>query len=184
MEFVPSGLFDGVMTTFGVYEECINIESPMAKWNDIRGKYCLGKVHLPILNPSFPTNEELEYESKETSSSPMDLSNINSNVIKKFLFSRLNLDFDEMNNKLKLLQMINVFNGSYYRIGLCFPSTCSSFELERAINKCKSLSRDYFSSFRQQNRMILVHTDTHTLTAENDIRGLCMLSTISIPPNT
>lgn len=121
------------MTTLGVYEECINIESPMVKWNDIRGKYCMGKVHLPILNPTFTTNEELEVEPQM----PMDLNSVNSNVIKKLLFSRLNLDFDEMNNKLKLLQMINMFNGSYYRIGLCFPSTCSSFELERAINKCK-----------------------------------------------
>ncbi|XP_027204153.2 nose resistant to fluoxetine protein 6-like [Dermatophagoides pteronyssinus] len=131
MEFLPSGLLEGVMSMFGVYEECINIESPMVKWNDIRGKYCLAKIRLPFLSPLFPTLND-EFSQNYQLRSIDDLFTYNG---RKSLYARINRDFDYSNNKFKLLQMLNMFNGSNLRIGLCFPSTCSSFELERAINK-------------------------------------------------
>ena len=136
MEFLPSGLLEGVMSMFGVYEECINIESPMVKWNDIRGKYCLAKIRLPFLSPLFPTLND-EFSQNYQLRSIDDLFTYNG---RKSLYARINRDFDYSNNKFKLLQMLNMFNGSNLRIGLCFPSTCSSFELERAINKCKQCS--------------------------------------------
>lgn len=139
MEYVPTGALEGVMSTFGLYEECINIESPMVKWNDIRGKYCMAKIRLPFLNPTF-IDPNYDYDDAEHGSQEpriMTLQDLNTYHGKKALMKRLNKNFDLLNNKLKILQMLNMFNGSALRIGLCFPSTCSSFELERAINKCK-----------------------------------------------
>lgn len=141
MEFVPSGLFEGLLSSFGLYEECLSIESPMVKWNDIRGKYCLAKVYLPFMNPSFPEQSDLEFAEGKSDGS-IELSKLSNYAKKKALFERLNVNFEMINNKLKLLQMINMLNGSYYRVGLCFPSTCSSSELEQAINKCKCRSID------------------------------------------
>lgn len=136
MELLPTGTIEGVLSSVGLYEECINIASPMVKWNDIRGKYCLAKVRLPFMDPSFPEPSDLEIESRPLNKS-IDINRLSSYAKKKLLLEKLNVDFDILNNKLKLLQMINMLKGSYYRVGLCFPSTCSASELERAFNKCK-----------------------------------------------
>ncbi|KAI2798959.1 hypothetical protein BLOT_012578 [Blomia tropicalis] len=134
MELLPTGTIEGVLSSVGLYEECINIASPMVKWNDIRGKYCLAKVRLPFMDPSFPEPSDLEIESRPLNKS-IDINRLSSYAKKKLLLEKLNVDFDILNNKLKLLQMINMLKGSYYRVGLCFPSTCSASELERAFNK-------------------------------------------------
>ncbi len=146
MEFIPSGAFEGVLSSFGLFEECITIESPSVKWNSVRGKYCLAKVRLPFMNPTFPDAYDLELEARPPNSSfTVDLARLSAYGRKKALFEHLDVNFDELNNKLKLLQMINMLNGSHYRIGLCFPSTCSSAELQGAFNKCKCFSRcDHF----------------------------------------
>lgn len=136
MEFVPTGLLDGVMSTFGVFEECLSIESPNVKWNSIRGQYCMSKVHLSLLDPSYPA--EGDHRPPKKNPEELDFASLSMYQKKKVLFAKFGQDFDPINNKLKLLQMINMFNGSDYRIGLCLPSTCSAAELERAINKCKS----------------------------------------------
>lgn len=136
MEFIPSGAFEGVLSSFGLFEECITIESPSVKWNSVRGKYCLAKVRLPFMNPTFPDAYDLELEARPPNSSfTVDLARLSAYGRKKALFEHLDVNFDELNNKLKLLQMINMLNGSHYRIGLCFPSTCSSAELQGAFNK-------------------------------------------------
>lgn len=127
MELIPNGLFDGVMTMFGEYEECLSIESPGVDWNSIRGKYCMAKIPLPFLNPAYPESDE------NPSENPLELPYSK----KKALIEGFGRDFDELNNKLKLLQMINLFHGSHFRVGLCIPSTCEAAELERALNKCK-----------------------------------------------
>lgn len=141
MDFIPTGAIEGVLSSFGLYEECISIESPTVKWNSVRGKYCLAKVSLPFMNPTFPDAYDLELEARPPNSSmSVDLARLSAYGRKKALFEHLNVDFDLLNNKLKILQMINMLNGSHYRIGLCFPSTCSSAELQGAFNKCKYAS--------------------------------------------
>src|SRR5690625_6159159 len=102
MELVPSGALEGILSTIGLYEECVNIESPMVKWNDIRGKYCLAKVHLPFLWPSFPSlDDELE-EGAEPGLDLNNLNNLNSYATKKAVLTRLNQDFDERSEEHSL----------------------------------------------------------------------------------
>lgn len=151
MEFVPTGTIEGVLSSFGLYEECLSIASPNVKWNGIRGKYCLAKVHLPFLNPAFPEPYDLELDAKPDA--PIDLNRLSAYAKKKALLEHLNVDFDILNNKLKLLQMINMLNGSHYRVGLCFPSSCTSFELGRAFNKCKCSLVPHVPLYFSNNRL-------------------------------
>lgn len=88
--------------------------------NGIQGQYCLAKVALPFLNPTYD-----------------DESNNGEVNLKRSLLEHLNLDYEELNNKLKMLQLTNMFTENYFRVGICFPSTCTSTELARAANKCK-----------------------------------------------
>lgn len=135
MEFIPTGLVEGVLSSFGLYEECLAIESPEAKWNGVRGKYCIAKVKLPFMEPVFPGAVDVAME--EAPHKEVDLSQLTEYAKRRALFNHLGVDFEPINNKLKLLQMINHLNGSYYRIGACLPAPCTSEEVERAINKCK-----------------------------------------------
>lgn len=122
MKLFPSGLLDGLFTSVGEYEECLHIVSPDYKLNGIQGQYCLAKVALPFLNPSYDSSA---YDhSAET-------------TLKRSFIEHLNLNYDELNNKLKMLQLTNMFNESYFRVGICFPSTCTAVELARVVNKCK-----------------------------------------------
>ena len=49
---IPSGLTEGVVTSFGEFDECLHIESPHSEsLETIYGKYCLAKPSIQM--PSF-----------------------------------------------------------------------------------------------------------------------------------
>lgn len=141
MKLLPSGLLDGVLSSFGEFEECLQIESPDVKWDGIRGKYCLAKVHLPFLDANWNSMES-DATRKEEPSSETTLS---LEELKRTLMERAHLNYDEFNNKLRLLQMSNMFNGSYFRMGICYPATCSSAELQVAANKRNCTATTFYT---------------------------------------
>ncbi len=57
--FPPSGLAEGVISSFGEYYECLDIKSPKNEENKdiIAGQYCLMKIILP-----FPSKESYREE--------------------------------------------------------------------------------------------------------------------------
>ena len=162
---------EGVLSLYGNYDQCLAIQSPPSSSSSplIRGKYCLVKVYLPLLDPVFYHNRN--HHKLSPSSTSKVYRNIISNgdqnlkqypvlsLILKLInyqdssqvqisknFKHCDNDHDDnfnknveaINTKLKLLQAINMFNGTlHYRMGICIPSSCSPGELDRAINKCK-----------------------------------------------
>jgi hypothetical protein len=132
MELIPSGIMDGKLSAFGQFDECLDIESQPNNGKAFYGKYCLAKTPIHFLHPIVRSNK--------------DNDSLHENSLKSKYFSAYKLD----NNLLKMMQAINLFDISYYRLGLCIPSTCDAKEIERAVNKSKlSLkynSHEFFSN--------------------------------------
>ena len=113
---MPSGFINGVFSSFGEYDECLDIESPMdGSEAVITGKYCLLKPILPM--------------------PPMGSLKQNETIVKlNFTFDWMqNMNFDKYVNVI--LEASNLFNRTFYRMGICMPSTCNSQEVENAINQ-------------------------------------------------
>lgn len=114
MEFVPPGLMEGVFSSFGQYNECLDVVNTQGL--KFRGQYCLAKFPLPFLHPVIKRGDQ----------NASEISEFKINFQKK-----LHLD----NNLMKLVQAINYFKTSYYRFGVCIPSVCNPKEINRALNK-------------------------------------------------
>ncbi|CAG2180233.1 unnamed protein product, partial [Oppiella nova] len=110
MQIIPNGLLDGTFTSFGLYEECLDIENEQFPGLKMKGRYCLAKRELPFMYPSL--NNETAYRSTHLPD----------------------------NNDMRLLQAMNLLKKTYLRFGVCFPSTCSAKEINRALNRIMSPS--------------------------------------------
>ncbi|KAJ6221926.1 hypothetical protein RDWZM_000471 [Blomia tropicalis] len=129
MDFYEPGFLDGYLSMFGDYEQCIHIDSryyqpDSDRFDSVRGQYCMGKIRLPFINPLF---DDLEWKN--------DTNELSWNTFIRLSYYYLGVDFHDQNNKMKLLTMANMFEENYFRIGLCLPSDCTSYELERAAKK-------------------------------------------------
>ncbi len=116
--FPPSGLVEGVISSFGEYYECLDIKSPKNEENKdiIAGQYCLMKIILP-----FPSEES--YREEEP---------VIQNTIDNKYTKETNLEiFNIVKNGL------NPVEGAIYRLGICIPSVCSAHEIETLINRSK-----------------------------------------------
>ena len=118
---MPSGVTEGVVSSFGEYDQCLQIKSPTINITDqyIYGKYCLVKPYMP-----YPDFKELA-QLKEI---PF-LSEQNNRLMMNELKPNLNL--------LKLLLTYNFLARKFYlfHIGVCIPSTCSAGDLHNVLHK-------------------------------------------------
>ncbi|XP_054159355.1 nose resistant to fluoxetine protein 6-like [Oppia nitens] len=110
----PLGLLEGTFSSFGLYDECLDIENDQFLGLKMRGQYCLAKRSARFMEPVFESQEH----------------NIKANISS----TKLN-PFGLDNNMLKLMKSVNYFKKAYFRFGLCIPSTCSPKEINRVINK-------------------------------------------------
>ena len=48
--FPPSGILNGMSVSFGEYDECVDIKSPLNSDDDleVKGEYCFAKINLPL----------------------------------------------------------------------------------------------------------------------------------------
>lgn len=104
---LPSGLLEGVFSSIGEYNECLDIMSPSDSQIAIKGQYCLAK-------PIIPHPERNSFKRGDP------INNI---------FSIPEQYIDEAIDLLYLL------NGSLINIGVCIPSTCSPIDVQNAINQ-------------------------------------------------
>jgi hypothetical protein len=117
--FLPSGLAEGVFSSFGEYYECLDIKSPKNEENKdiIAGQYCLMKIILPF--PSYESYREGE---------PMIQNTIGNKYAKE-------VNFENFNTVKNFIVGLNEVEGAFYRIGICIPSVCSAHEIETMINR-------------------------------------------------
>ena len=118
MDFSPKGLLEGRFSSFGQYDECLNIENEQFKGLKMKGQYCLAKF------PAFYMKPILKHEGQNES----DIMRM-----KKEFLNKVEVD----PNLLKLVQAINYFKDTFYRFGVCIPSTCTAKEINRALNRSK-----------------------------------------------
>ncbi|XP_054159959.1 nose resistant to fluoxetine protein 6-like [Oppia nitens] len=118
---LAAGLTQGVITSFGDYDQCLQIKSPDSNGNrhTIYGKYCLVKPYIDY--PNFKVLEKFLKFSFLTNES---------NVMTK----------KEMMNNLNLFKLLFAYNlvakrFYFYHYGLCMPSTCSANDLTNALQK-------------------------------------------------
>ncbi|XP_054163730.1 uncharacterized protein LOC128961509 [Oppia nitens] len=104
---IPSGILEGVLSSIGEYNECLDIKSPANSQIAITGQYCLAK-------PIIPHPKRHTYKSGEPFNN---------------LFSLPDQFVDEVIDALYLV------NGSLINIGICIPSTCKPSDVENAINQ-------------------------------------------------
>jgi hypothetical protein len=121
--FPPPGFAEGLHSSLGDYDECLDITSPPNESNlisapIIKGQYCLSKIILP-----FPSEES--YREGE----PVD---------KLFEFNtsyKNDLNLYKFTSTKSLIEKLNQSNGSIYYFGLCIPSVCRAQEIENLLNK-------------------------------------------------
>ena len=118
---IPSGVTDGVVTSFGEYDQCLQIKSPSIDTTDryIHGKYCLVRPYVPF--PDFKALEEFKeipFLNEETN---------------RFIKN----DWKGNINFIKLLLTYNLWAKKVYlfHFGLCIPSTCDTGDVENVLQK-------------------------------------------------
>jgi len=123
MGSIPNVILDGASSSFGDFDECLEISSPIrSEEPPIEGKYCLMKIIVP-----FP--KSYSYESEE--------SNNRLNEIMKDVL-RLN-DLSNLLTVGKMVSGMNLINGSTFHLGICIPSNCNPKEVENSINQSKHI---------------------------------------------
>ena len=110
-------MLEGCLSSVGDYEECLNIKSPVEQVSASQlqsaifsGQYCWAKPVIP--HPDRGTYRIGDNLAKDRFGLPAKL-------------------VDE------IVDILYLFNGSFFNIGLCIPSTCSATEIENAINTGK-----------------------------------------------
>jgi hypothetical protein len=124
--FPPPGFVEGLYSSLGDYDECLDITSPPNESNllnapIIKGQYCLSKIILP-----FPSVES--YREGEP-------------VYKLFEFNtsyKNDLNLHKFTSTKIRIEKLNQSNGSIYHFGLCIPSVCRAQEIENLLNKSEN----------------------------------------------
>ena len=114
--FPPPGLLEGIQSSFGEFNECLDIRSPPTEDKRIDGKYCLLNVKLPY--PSMQSYADGEPTPQSQSPSLMEYYGLK-----------------KLSTTKSMIETLNLSNGTIYRLGICVPSVCTPEEIEDTLNK-------------------------------------------------
>lgn len=119
---LQTGSGDGKHSSFGEYDECLDLESPDDKGLIVKGQYCLVKVVLP-----YPTMDSFDADQPYHPS--FDDPKMTTFTGEKY--------FNGMNATTitKFVENLNLYQGASYRLGLCTPHHCKRREIEEFFNK-------------------------------------------------
>jgi hypothetical protein len=123
---IPSGLLEGVIASFGEFDECLDIKSPPENGSPIYGQYCL-------LSPVMPYPKVENYDPKDEEINFGE----SFKLLRDFLVEIKANKYVEINPILKFIESINLSNGTSFRTGICIPDKCDSEDAAKAINKCE-----------------------------------------------
>ncbi|CAG2111202.1 unnamed protein product [Medioppia subpectinata] len=117
--FLETGTADGKHSSFGEYDECLDLESPEDKGLVVKGQYCLVKVILPYPSVnSYKRGDPYDPTFDEEGITPFKY-----------------LNGGNFTTITKMIENLNTYKGSSYRLGFCTPHLCKKHEIEEFINK-------------------------------------------------
>ena len=114
---MPIGLFSGTLSSFGAFDQCLEIKSPDNFEVAFQGKYCLLQMRPPLPQ----VNHRISYRKKLIS-------------LKGSKFYNSWIDNKLAGKVANGLYTMQIFNG------ICIPSTCTEHDMKLIFSKSKSLS--------------------------------------------
>ena len=119
---LQTGSGEGKHSSFGEYDECLEIESPDDKGLVVKGQYCLVRVKVPYPSvSSYKKGDPYDPYFDDPGMTP-------------FTGSKY-LNGANATTLIKLIENLKIYNGSFYRLGICTPHLCKRHEIEEFINK-------------------------------------------------
>ncbi|XP_046909814.2 uncharacterized protein LOC124491224 isoform X3 [Dermatophagoides farinae] len=120
--FPESGTLHGKFSSFGEWDECFELESPQSSSTGltVKSQYCMLEVKIP-----YPVVNNLE-ELKQV----VDVNHPWFMKMKKYL---RNFRLHNLFTPYKLIELLQMTNGTIYRAGLCIPHLCKQYEIENLI---------------------------------------------------
>ncbi|KAI7685874.1 hypothetical protein SSS_06002 [Sarcoptes scabiei] len=120
--FPESGTLHGKFSSFGEWEECLNLESPQSSATGliVKSQYCMLEVKVPF--PDVRNLEELK--SVVSKDHPWFQG------VRKFL---RNYRLHNLFTPYKMIELLQMTNGTVYRAGLCVPKLCKVHEIENLL---------------------------------------------------
>ncbi|KPM07480.1 hypothetical protein QR98_0059740 [Sarcoptes scabiei] len=117
-----SGTLHGKFSSFGEWEECLNLESPQSSATGliVKSQYCMLEVKVPF--PDVRNLEELK--SVVSKDHPWFQG------VRKFL---RNYRLHNLFTPYKMIELLQMTNGTVYRAGLCVPKLCKVHEIENLL---------------------------------------------------
>ena len=115
----------GRMASFGEWDECMELDSPQSSSTGliVKGQYCVMEVKAP-----FPIDSDTDLSQLVNENHP----------VYKFIDNYLRAyKLHNLNSPAKLLEALQISNGTLFRTGLCIPHLCKAHEVERVITNCK-----------------------------------------------
>jgi hypothetical protein len=117
MGSLTNGILEGVYSDFGNYDEYLDTSSPESSEESlIEGQYCILKAILPF--PEVNSYGKEVFDNEIIKSAKNFLKDLGKHATIEIIITGLNL-----------------LNGTFYRLVLCIPSTCSAKEVENSINQ-------------------------------------------------
>lgn len=124
--FPETGTLHGKFSSFGEWDECLELESPENSNTGlvVKSQYCMLEVKVPYpeVNNYEQLKQVVEYDHPWFKS------------VKKFL---QNYRLHNLFTPYKLLELLQMTNGTIYRAGLCMPYLCKHEEIENLLINCK-----------------------------------------------
>ncbi|XP_054152608.1 uncharacterized protein LOC128951384 [Oppia nitens] len=123
---IPTGFWGGIITTFGEYDQCVDIKSPAEEEdnnnnNMIAGQYCLLRLIMP-----YPLRETYD---------PTFESNVFATQLKNFTRKYGFGNYAELNPILKITEYLNMRDGKFFEFGICIPDKCNPRDIENEFNR-------------------------------------------------
>ena len=122
--FPPPGFMEGIQSSFGEFDECLDIKSPKTGDKEIVGQYCLLNAKLPFPSTNSYVEGEPVPQNKDLRGKLMD-----------------SYGLTKLSAIKSMIETLNLSNGTIYKLGICIPSVCSPHEIEDTLNKSKQLNK-------------------------------------------
>ncbi|KAJ6224273.1 hypothetical protein RDWZM_002818 [Blomia tropicalis] len=119
--FPESGSMAGRLSSFGEWDECMQLESPQHSSTGliVKGQYCMLEVKAP-----YPMNTDADLALLADKRHPLF------NSFQKYLKA---FRLHNLNTPAKMVETLRLMNGTIFRAGLCVPHLCKAHEIEAVI---------------------------------------------------
>ena len=116
------------MSSFGEWDECMELDSPQSSSTGliVKGQYCVMELKVPV---------PMVNEMMAAAAAGAD---VERHPVFQFIQKHLSVfKLSRMNSPTKMVELLNILNGTIFRTGLCIPHLCKAQEIENVITNCE-----------------------------------------------